>query len=113
MTVSLETLEYLYPKDEPAFHRPFCVKTGVDGEVFIYDAKGDVVTVFCRHAQMPINDDRALAAEVSFWTAEGGRLITALNASYPSSPTPAPRAEPGEHQEVLDAIDACNSGEEE
>ncbi|MBX5130714.1 hypothetical protein HJB53_29950 [Rhizobium lentis] len=84
MALSLKTLRELFPKDEPAFKPPFHVETDEDGEVHIYDAENEVVANFCRYTQLPIDDDRALAAEVSYWEAEAGRLVTALNATYPS-----------------------------
>jgi hypothetical protein len=84
MALSLKTLRELFPKDEPAFRPPFYVETDSGAEVHIYDADDDVVVSFCRYTQMPIGDDRALAAEVSYWEAEAARLVAALNAAYPS-----------------------------
>lgn len=84
MALSLKTLRELFPKDEPAFKPPFYVETNGDGEIIIYDADDDALLTFCTHTQLPINDDRALAAEVSYWEIEAGRLVTALNAAYPS-----------------------------
>ena len=84
MALSLKTLRNLFPKDEPAFKPPFRVETDKDGEVHIYDAGDDVVTTFCTHTQMPLDDDRALAAEVAYWEIEAGRLAAALNIAYPS-----------------------------
>lgn len=88
MALSLKTLRELFPKDEPAFRPPFYVETTEDGEVHIYDAEDDALLTFCTHTQLPIDDDRALAAEVSYWEVEAGRLVTALNTAYPS---PQPR----------------------
>lgn len=86
MAISLKTLKELFPKNEPTFKPPFYVETDKDGEVHIYDAEDDVLVTFCHYTQMPISDDRALAAEISYWEAEAGRLVTALNAAYPSTP---------------------------
>lgn len=93
MALSLKTLRELFPKDEPAFRPPFHVETDSDGEVHIYDADDDVVTTFCRYTQLPIGDDRALAAEVAYWQAEAGRLVVALNTAYPSPSIPKGCAE--------------------
>jgi hypothetical protein len=87
MALSLKTLRDLFPKDEPAFRPPFYVETDSGGEVHIYDADDDAVATFCTCTQMPIGDDRALAAEVAYWEAEAGRLVAALNAAYPSAPS--------------------------
>lgn len=83
MALSLKTLRELFPKDEPAFRPPFYVETDKGGEVHIYDADDTVLTTFCRYTQLPIDDDRALAAEVAYWQAEATRLVVALNAAYP------------------------------
>lgn len=87
MTLSLKILREMFPKDEPAFKPPFYVEKNSDGEVHIYDADDDVLLTFCTHTQLPIDDDRALAAEVPYWEIEAGRLVTALNAAYPSPQT--------------------------
>ncbi|MDH2092529.1 hypothetical protein N5K21_27835 [Rhizobium pusense] len=84
--VSLKVLKDMFPADEPAFKPPFYVETDSDGEVHIRDAEDDVLTTFCRYTQMPINDERALAAEVSYWEREAHRIVAALNASYLSTP---------------------------
>lgn len=79
----LKTLRELFPKDEPAFKPPFCVETDKYGEVHIFDGNGDTLLAFCNYTQVPLDDDRALAAEFAYWEAEAARIVTALNAAYP------------------------------
>jgi hypothetical protein len=83
MGLSLKTIRDLFPTDLPAFRPPFHVETDKGGEVHIYDSEDTVLCTFCRYTQMPIGDDRALAAEVSYWEAEANRLVAALNVAYP------------------------------
>lgn len=86
MAISLKILKEMFPKDKPAFEAPFRVETDEDGEVHIYDAQDDILATFARYTQMPINDERALAYEVSYWEGEARRVVAALNASYPTAP---------------------------
>ncbi|WLR90883.1 hypothetical protein [Shinella zoogloeoides] len=94
MVLSLKTLRDLFPKDEPAFRPPFYVETCDGLEVHIYDADDMILLTFCRYTQLPIGDERALAAEVAYWREEAGRLVAALNAAYPT----ANAAKGGDHE---------------
>jgi hypothetical protein len=81
--ISLDRLAAIFPENEPNFTPPFRVHTDDFTEVHIYDTGDNLLCTFCRVTQLPINDDRALAAEVRYWEIEAGRVVAALNAAYP------------------------------
>ena len=85
MPLSIKTIQQLFPKNEPAFVSPFHVETDKDGLVHIFDATNNRLTTFCECTQLPINDERAIAAEISYWQDEANRLVNALNMTYPKT----------------------------
>lgn len=84
MAISEDRLSRLFPTSRPVFCPPFYVETDDHDVVHIYDSNNARLTTFCTHTQLPIDDDRAIAAEIAYWQAEAERLVAALNASYPT-----------------------------
>lgn len=76
------TLAKLFPMDEPHFTKPFGVWTDGHASVHLVDAADNIVATFADRTQLPLGDERALAAELAYWEAEAQRLADALNIGY-------------------------------